>query len=43
MHTFVSNLQGPDQPMTFGGAPVTSVVPIAMNPGDARVSFGVLS
>ena len=43
-HTVVSNVKGPDQRLTFGGATVTTVVPMAVgDAGNVTVSFVALS
>lgn len=41
--TFVTNLRGPDTPMTLAGARVDRVIPFAAVPGNVLVSFAVLS
>jgi len=43
VHTFVTNLHGPEQRLRVGGAEVTSLVPVAPTPGNVTVSFGVMS
>ena len=44
LHTLVSNLPGPDRPLTFAGAPVRAIVPVALgDTGNTTVSFDVLS
>jgi diacylglycerol O-acyltransferase len=43
IHTFVSNLRGPDIPVTLCGHPVGSIVPIAVASGNVTVSFTALS
>jgi diacylglycerol O-acyltransferase len=43
IHTFVTNLRGPPQPLTFAGAPVRAVIPIPNTTGNVTVTFGVLS
>ncbi len=43
VHTFVTNVRGPDIPLWVAGAEVTAVVPVAVNPGNVAVSFDVLS
>ncbi|HET7801430.1 MAG TPA: WS/DGAT domain-containing protein, partial [Humibacillus xanthopallidus] len=43
VHTFVTNVRGPRVPWHVGGRPVTSVVPVAVTPGNVGVSFDVLS
>lgn len=43
VHTFVTNLRGPVQPLTFAGAPVRSVIPVPNTTGNVIVTFGALS
>jgi len=43
IHTYVSNLRGPDQPLTLGGAAVSAVIPITLITGNVTVAFGALS
>ena len=43
IHTFVTNLRGPAEPLTFAGAPVRAVIPIPNTTGNVTVTFGVLS
>jgi diacylglycerol O-acyltransferase len=43
VHTFVTNLRGPAEPLTFAGAPVRAVIPIPATTGNVTVTFGVLS
>lgn len=43
VHTFVTNLRGPDEPLTFLGATITEVHPVAMITGNVTVSFAALS
>ena len=44
LHTLVTNLHGPDRPLTFAGAAVSDIVPVAIgDSGNATVSFDVLS
>ena len=44
MHTMISSLHGPDRPITLGGSPVVSIVPlVSAETGNVRVSFDVLS
>ena len=44
LHTLVTNLHGPDRPLTFAGAPVDDLVPVALgDAGNTTVSFDVLS
>jgi diacylglycerol O-acyltransferase / wax synthase len=41
--TFVTNLRGPDQPLSFAGSPITDIWPLAVVTGNVTVSFAVLS
>jgi WS/DGAT/MGAT family acyltransferase len=43
VHTFETNLRGPDVEIMIAGCPVRTIVPIAINPGNVGVSFDVLS
>jgi WS/DGAT/MGAT family acyltransferase len=43
VHTFVTNLRGPAERLSFAGSPVAAVVPVAVNPGNVTLSFDVLS
>ena len=43
VHTFVTNVRGPSEPLAFAGHRVRSVVPIAVTPGNVGVSFDILS
>ena len=43
VHTFVTNLRGPDERLAFLGAPVADVIAIAVVTGNVTVSFAVLS
>ncbi len=43
VHTFVTNVRGPDRPLAVDGSLVREVVPVATNPGDVTASFDVLS
>jgi hypothetical protein len=41
--TFVTNLRGPDDRLTFLAAPVTDVIPVSSISGNVTVGFAVLS
>jgi len=41
--TFETNLRGPAAALQLGGHPVTTIIPMAVNPGNVGVSFDVLS
>jgi len=43
IHTFVSNLRGPRQPLTVAGLPVRAILAIPATTGNVTVTFGVLS
>ena len=43
IHTFVSNLKGPDTALTLLGYPITGVVPLAVATGNVTVAFTALS
>ena len=43
IHTFVTNLRGPEEPLAFAGAQVRSMIPIPSTTGNVTVTFGVLS
>jgi len=44
LHTLVSSVRGPDRPVTFGGATVTAVIPVAVaGAGNLTATFDVLS
>jgi diacylglycerol O-acyltransferase len=43
IHTFVTNLRGPAEPLSFAGAPVRAVIPIGNLTGNVTVAFGALS
>ncbi len=43
VHTFATNLRGPVQPLSFAGAPLRAVIPIASTAGNVPVTFAALS
>ena len=44
LHTLVSHVRGPREPVCFGGAPVTAAIPLAVSEnGNLTVSFQVLT
>jgi WS/DGAT/MGAT family acyltransferase len=43
IHTFVTNLRGPEEPFTFAAAPVRALIAIPVTTGNVTVTFGVLS
>ena len=43
IQTFVTNLRGPEDPLTIGGAPVRELIPIPSTTGNVTVTFGAAS
>jgi hypothetical protein len=43
IHTFVSNLRGPESRLSFLHCPITSIVPLSTASGNVTISFAVLS
>jgi diacylglycerol O-acyltransferase len=43
VHTFATNLHGPDTRLSLLGCPVTSIIPLSVATGDVTVSFAALS
>ena len=43
VHTFVTNVRGPERPVTLAGAPVASIIPLSGTTGNVTVAFAVLS
>jgi WS/DGAT/MGAT family acyltransferase len=43
VHTFLTNLRGPSEPLALAGSRIRRIVPIATVPGNVTVSFDVLS
>jgi hypothetical protein len=43
VHTFVTNVRGPPAPVHFAGHPITTVIPLAITPGNVGVCFDILS
>lgn len=43
VNTFITNVRGPAAPLAIGGLRVSSIVPVAVNPGNVGVSFDVMS
>ncbi|MEV0594715.1 wax ester/triacylglycerol synthase domain-containing protein [Nonomuraea cavernae] len=44
IHTLVSNVRGPDQPLTFAGATIRRLIPVAVaENGNVTVTFEILS
>jgi diacylglycerol O-acyltransferase / wax synthase len=43
IHTFVTNVRGPAEPLTLAGAPVRALIAIPNTAGNVTVTFGALS
>lgn len=43
VHTFITNLRGPERPLTLSGIPIAGVVPLGAISGNITVAFAVLS
>jgi len=43
VQTFVTNLPGPEDPLTFGGAAVRAIIPIPSTTGNITVTFAAMS
>jgi len=43
VHTFVTNVHGPDHPMRLGGALVLDLIPLSATTGNVTVAFAALS
>ncbi len=43
VHTFVTNLRGPDRYLSLGGARIAAITPVSITTGNVTVAFGVLS
>ena len=43
IHTFVSNLRGPESMLSLAGCPITRIVPLSLDAGNVTVSFTALS
>jgi hypothetical protein len=43
VHTFVTNVRGPAEPLAFAGAPIEAVLPVPATTGNVSVSFAALS
>jgi hypothetical protein len=43
VHTFETNLRGPQSPLQLAGCTAARIIPMAVNPGNVGVSFDVLS
>ncbi|HYU87016.1 MAG TPA: wax ester/triacylglycerol synthase family O-acyltransferase, partial [Kribbellaceae bacterium] len=43
INTLVTNVRGPDRPLTFLGVPIADIVPVTTTTGNVTVSFAVFS
>lgn len=43
VNTLVTNVRGPDQPLSFLGCPVTEIIPVTTTTGNVTVAFAVFS
>lgn len=43
IHTFVTKLRGPEEPLAMFGCPITSIIPLGVATGNVTVAFAVLS
>ena len=43
IHTFVSNVRGPESRLSFLGCPIASIIPLSAASGNVTVSFAVLT
>jgi hypothetical protein len=43
VHTFVTNLRGPDRRVDFAGMPVVELIPVSLATGNVTVAFAALS
>lgn len=43
LHTFMTNLRGPERRVSFLQCPITSIVPLTTATGNVTVSFAILS
>jgi Ethanolamine utilization protein EutJ (predicted chaperonin) len=43
VHTFVTNLRGPERALAIAGRPVTGIIPLGAISGNVTVAFAVLS
>ncbi len=43
VHTFVTNLRGPERPLSLSGIPIAGIVPLGAISGNVTVAFAVLS
>jgi diacylglycerol O-acyltransferase / wax synthase len=43
VHSFETNVRGPQDPISFAGHRIEAIIPVAVSPGNVGVSFDVLS
>jgi len=43
VNSFLTNLRGPDQPLSLAGAPILTIVPITVTASNVGVAFAALS
>jgi diacylglycerol O-acyltransferase len=43
VNSFLTNMRGPDEPMTLAGAPISSIAPVTIATGNVSVAFAALS
>jgi hypothetical protein len=43
VHTFVTNLHGPEHPLVLSGVPVTGIIPLGAISGNVTLAFAALS
>ena len=43
IHTFVTNVRGPDRTLRFAGHEILTLIPVAVTPGNVSICFDVLS
>jgi hypothetical protein len=43
VNSFLTNIRGPGDPLTFHGARITQIVPITITAGNVTVAFAILS
>lgn len=43
VNSFVTNIRGPGEPLTFGGARVSEIIPVTITAGNVTVAFAALS
>ena len=43
VNSFLTNIRGPAEPLTFHGAPIRQIVPVTITAGNVTVAFAILS